>query len=244
MAAYHEGRLWNLREAYVPMIAIGHMEVCGFDEHGQLVCPVSTEHNLADRSNGVVLDARRLSYIWMQHVTQDSALRLGDSRLAENDLVQFMGRTPVLELDATVRDAFPAIADRFGSDRVLLDRPRTLTSAPVPFELERPVSRLGLVLDMDPGGLSDQRAVVATLDLVDADGGPLEADAVARLAKVGIARSAREDVGFFRYVAATGTRQATDFAVALPHGVHCRAVSLRAWAGTDVTLHRVVLRER
>lgn len=101
-ALYDGDGFTNFREAYAVMNSMGLLSVGQVTADGKLVLPADASHNRSDRTNPVVLDSRRLSWLWVRHNTQDTTLTFGeeDKTLAE------MNRHPALSPDIDPADLF------------------------------------------------------------------------------------------------------------------------------------------
>jgi len=110
--AYRE-RVLNLREGYYPMHSMGLMQVCAFDENGDLEAPRPAPHDKSDRQNPVIIDSRNIGYFRINHAGQDHRLQHG----REVDLRQIADRMRRFESwhnGQTVVDLFPTLSEIVG----------------------------------------------------------------------------------------------------------------------------------
>ena len=90
---------YNLRESYLPKIAIGLSEIVPYfrttDNEINFHRVDYGSHMLADREYPVILDASQPMYFWSRSMNQDTTLRYNDIKAIEKDL----SRWPVATCD-------------------------------------------------------------------------------------------------------------------------------------------------
>ncbi|MGO4192923.1 DUF6270 domain-containing protein [Arthrobacter sp. YAF17] len=238
-ALFEDGDIYNPRSAHHPLLAIGLLNICRYDGNGALQRPVEASHNRSDRFNPVILDSRRISYLWLRHVGQDTTLAGEES---DRDAVvartlQDMARFPRVDSLEAVETAFPVLAGKFNvspSPGMCL-----LGSAPSKTALDEKGFRVAtgsvagllqveLALDSAVGTVPGN--ALLGLELVDLAGTPITGDTMAQeLRAQGLTFSSVPGIGHFRYL---NTRAGTlDYSVSinLPPGVRCVSILLRRW---------------
>lgn len=73
-AFYDDGRYYYARESVYPLHSKGHLSVCAWDAKTNLHSPVKSAHTHSDQHNPVILDSRRISYLWTRAAIQDGSL--------------------------------------------------------------------------------------------------------------------------------------------------------------------------
>lgn len=113
-ALYFDGQFYNPRKCYAPMIAIGLASICRVNHDGSLTQPSNASHNMSDRSNPVVLDSRKVGFMWTRHPTQDSTLAWGDRARDDmhNVIRRYMDKDPAAAPDGKIEEAFPTMKER------------------------------------------------------------------------------------------------------------------------------------
>lgn len=242
-ALYRDGQYSNFRETYWPMLAIGLLSVCRVEADGSVVKPAHAPHHLSDRTNPVILDSRKPSYLWVRHLDQDTAMDFGADE-ALSKVMSSMARYPAAPYDTDIAAVFPSIKDDL---RVLVRKPilseETTLSGEMLFEFSEPTRDFALKVDAAFGDDAVPGNALVSLDLVTLDGYPLDPRSVlaAATAAAGVAISANPAVGFYRYLDTVPGRQSNSYEFSLPAGIQCRGIKIRHWKKQDtaIRLHSV-----
>lgn len=240
-ALYADGKYSNIRETYWPMLAIGLLSICRFDTDGSLVKPAHAPHHLSDRTNPVILDSRKTSYLWVRHVDQDTAMDFNPDE-ARAKLVASMSRFPAVNEYVDLANLFPVLAKNIRAPKRegLLSTPTDVVGE-IRFSLATPANAFSLKIDALLGDDAVSSNALISLDLTDAAERPLAEAQIARLSAFGIATSSNPAVGPYRYLNTPPGRSLESYEFALPDGVLCRGFRLRRWkkADTAIRLHSI-----
>lgn len=237
-ALHLDGSYYNARRCYFPMIAIGLMSVCRFLEDGALLAPKPAAHNVSDRTNPVILDSRKIGYLWLRHADQDTALGTSlDAGKVVHRIRERMDEYPAVTDMEEVAAEFPVVADRLfrqagpGMTRqVLVSAPQPVGGEGLALPFPEASGYLELHVEVDCGAGAVQNNAVVSFDLVASGGGPLNpATMQRRLRETGLYLSNNPAIGYFQYVNTIAGQSASSHRVWLPEGVACRGVSLRPW---------------
>lgn len=248
-ALLQDGAFYNPRVTNHPLIAIGLLNVCKFDSRGGLVRPVDAPHNRSDRFNPVILDSRKVSYFWLRHVSQDTALSGPETSAADQSArtLQDMSRFPRVRSMDELSSAFPLLLDRFSAspspeltlvarnpDPLILDE----NGIRVDTGSASGVVHIELTLDCGPRAVAGNALI--GLILVDSDGNPLGSDTMREeLRTQGLLHSPVPGIGHFRYVNVRPGQEDYSMTFNLPAGVHCASVLVRRWNNPELSV-RVV----
>lgn len=246
-ALYDGGEFYNPRMAHSPLIALGLLSVCMLNADGEIIRPVEASHRESDRFNPVMLDSRRISYLWVRHVNQDTALRGApqESEMTKSRALDDLERLPKLPSRDEALKAFPTCAHRFS----LAPRPEfsLLAAASGPQGLDEHGVRLDIgtvgkliqaEMTLECGPTAGPRSALIGLELVDHGGtalGPGEFQD--ELRQRGLYRSEAPGVGYFRYVNAIPGVENYSMGFELPDGVFCTSVLVRRWNDTELPIH-------
>ena len=242
-ALYEDGVYSNVRETHWPMLAIGLLQICGLDDTGLPVKPIHAPHHLSDRSNPVILDSRKPSYLWVRHVDQDTAMDFTKELARANVLTQ-MAKYKEPGIDVNIREVFPRLSDSFKivAQTALVEK-ATPVAGVLTFPFDGALSEFKISVDAEFGdGVVDGNALFS-LDLTTSDGYPLTDSQRAALASFKVATSANESVGHYRYLDTKKGRAKATYDFALPNDVVCHGVRLRHWKKpeTPITLHAMAV---
>ncbi|WP_208749022.1 glycosyltransferase [Arthrobacter sp. PM3] len=237
-----DGNYSNFRSSYWPMHSMGLLSIWRRDNDGFLIGPDDAQHNLSDRTNPVIVDARKPGYFWVRHLTQDTSIRdrlgTGRAKLAEN-----LQRYPSVSEDVDLGSIFPAIADRMilPVNEQLLDTAANLSEVPILY-LDRPSSLFSLRLDAYFGEAAVTNSALVSLLLMDTKGADITDEVLIKaLLETGIGLSGNRNVGFYRYLKTSPGRSTNSYEFALPEGVLCRGFIFQHWMNpeTTIVLHSV-----
>lgn len=245
-ALYLEGELYNARRCYLPMLGLGLLSVCHLDEAGNVTEPAVVPHNRSDRANAVILDSRRIGYLWVRHVDQDTAVsaRVTTRNKTLERVREHMNQYPSIEDEAEVRESFSRIADFIHSepDPGLRAQHLISASAEIPneglrFTLDPISGRTRIVAKIVGDGATSARSALVAFDLVAADGEPLEPGAWReQLTALGVSISGNKRIGFYRYLTTRPGTWDTTFEVEWPEGVSLRGIDLVKWRHGDYSV--------
>jgi hypothetical protein len=245
-ALVDDGCFYNPRISYSPMIAIGLLSVCMFDGSGELIRPAEVPHNQSDRFNPLILDSRKISYLWLRHPTQDTALRKAEHGSSEQltQTLQDLSRFPrVQDMDEVAR-AFPLGRERFspapGPDLALIaSGPTTpaLDERGLRTDTGRTDGRIQVELTLDCGTDAVAGNALIGLGLVDSEGSTLGPEAMrAELRQQGFLYSEVPGVGHFRYLNSRPGQADYSVTLNLPNGVFCTSILVRRWNNAELSI--------
>lgn len=235
-----DGSFSNFRESYWPMHSMGHLNVCAFQDDGTARMPSPAPHNLSDRTNPVIVDARKPAYFWLRHLTQDTSIDYSPTE-ARASLVQSMQRYPSASSTEDVLSAFPVLRDRVLGETPIpvVENTVSLNGSPILAIFPDPLSSFAISADIEAtAGVLPNNALIS-FSLVDEGGQPVDKSHAPALAAAGLTRSSNDEVGFYRYVSTQEGRHGFNFATSLPQGVRCGGLSIRRWGASesDVLIH-------
>lgn len=219
-ALYTKGVFKNLRETYWPMLAIGLMSICFIDKDGTLKKPSPAPHHVSDRFNPVVIDAREVSYLWVRHAEQDTALAY-DEQDSEASVLAHMSRYPAADgLD--FRTLFPHSSELARHEHtVLLGNTALLTpEVHLPFQNSASAFRLKFKMHLGDNAVKNNALVSFHIE-GDVD------DLQSKLQTVGIATSTNPAIGPYRYLDTSPGEITSSCEVVLPKGMTCTGVTVK-----------------
>lgn len=114
-AIYHDGQFHNARRCHQPMIAIGLARICVLHPDGSVTAPAAGRHTVADTVAPVVVDSRRLAFLWTRHIGQDTAVTHSQSLDAfalRERLSKGLDRFPKITEWTEIERHFPMLGDR------------------------------------------------------------------------------------------------------------------------------------
>lgn len=239
-AIYMDGKFYNARRCYSPMVAIGLMGINKFADDGTLVSPVPIGHNRSDRANPVILDSREIGYMWTRHVEQDSTL--GSATIDNDKLLQRIRKhidphPPATDAEEIARH-FPLIADRispaFGPGSTLEAPITSKTMIPeggVVLGLQDLRGEIHFKVELTCDVSTEMRNALVSFVLIDEATGEVanpEKWAVP-LREVWVSTSGNPEVGFYKYLNTGPGKQNTRFKVLLPEGLTMKGAKVMKW---------------
>lgn len=246
-AIYMDGKFYNSRECYAPMIGIGLVAIHGFDANGDLHAPVLISHNRSDRANAVILDSRALGFMWTRHIEQDSTL--GTGTLSRDGLLsrirkQINQHPPAMDT-SDIQKYFPVLSgiitaakDSHSSMQVPVGPKTRISRDPIPLQFtpKRGQIRFDFVVTGD-SSCTDRNALVC-FDILDDSTGkaPSGEKWVAALTQSRISFSDNTDIGYFRYLTTGNGRYRSKIEIALPDGFTLVGASLKKWRRLDANI--------
>lgn len=237
-AIYNDGEFFFAREAYSPMNSMGLLNICHVDAAGNITKPVASSHNRADRHNAVILDAREISFLWVRHEGQDTALSAAthDRANQQASVVADLRRSPALSEEVSVNELFPGLSMKLHRS---LPGSVSYTDAPVPLTPESITVEFISVLsgsfhiegELLHGLGSTVRSALLVFEFSNAAGEVISdhADLERLLKAQGVALSPSPVVGYFRYIGNVPGTHVFEISLSLPDGIYCRAVRIQPW---------------
>lgn len=237
-ALYTNNEFSNLRETYWPMLAIGLLSVCAITQDGNIVKPVSAPHHVSDRFNPVISDARQISYLWVRHAEQDTALDFG-AEATVSKVISSMSRYPAASSDIDFKSLFPHAAAWARPRNEDLVVERSPLEAPIVLKFSKPAAVFDLVVDAEYSADAIKSNGLISFDLRSGTGDEIDRTALSRTR---IGESSNTTIGFFRYLETTAGRNVVTYQVSLPSGVECHGVTIMRFKKLDtaITLHSVM----
>lgn len=238
-AIYNNGKFFNARRTYHPMLNIGYTSIHCFDETGAMSKLPIAGHNVADRSYPVIMDSRKLGYLWTRHPAQDTALGLveNDEDSLVDALKRHMNRHPAAHDMAEIHRAFPILENEITNASTPDSTREEMINEPVV------IGAPGLRLKPKPVGGSikittatscDMQSVVrnSLISFVFVDETGLRIDPKSldeHFSEQAISRSGNSRIGWFRYISSRPGLNRTVTNFTLPEGVYLAVVHLVKW---------------
>lgn len=115
-AIYQGGYFSNFRNAHVPMHSMGLMHVCRHVGGGGTDGPVAGPHDLSDRYAPVIIDARVLGFLRINHLGQDNIMRFSPDKVEAQIVRSLETCSPTIDPDLLDQN-FPVFSSRvFSAD--------------------------------------------------------------------------------------------------------------------------------
>lgn len=242
-AIYKNGKFFNARRTYHPMLNIGYTSIHCFDEGGFMSKLPIAGHNVADRTYPVIMDSRKLGYLWTRHPAQDTALGLVendeaslvgalkrhmDRHPAAHDMEEIYRAFPVLEGEITNASTPESTREEMVNQAIVLDLTgQRLKPEPVGGEIRITTST---TCDMQ----SEARNSLISFVFVDDAGLRIDPKSLDEHFKdQHISRSGKERIGWFRYMSSKPGLNRTVSSFTLPAGVYLAVVNLLKWRKRD-----------
>ena len=249
-AVYDDGLYYAARESFRPLIAIGLLSVCSFESDGTLNLPVEVSHHLSDRSNAVIIDSRRIGYLWSRHITQDTALSYKDQ--GETDprkrVLADISHLPKVSWQTDLSASFPFLGSRIlRHEEPTLNHWCLFTGAsqvkddPLVFETPLVVSGLYVDVLLKCGiGVTPGNALLS-FQLVNSEGCLLSEHEMNEVLSLGLVKSPNQQIGFYQYLNIHPGENSLSVSVSLPATVRCKSISIRRWRdpSVDILLQRM-----
>ena len=245
-ALYEGGDFYNLRMAQSPLIALGLLSVCMLNAEGEVIRPVEASHRESDLFNPVILDSRKVSYLWVRHVNQDTELRGGprNSQTNKSRALNDLERLPKLPNRGEAFEAFPTCADRFSPAPcpeltlvVEASGPQALDEQGVRLDTGTVGKLIQAELTLEFGPTALPGNALVGLDLVDRSGNAIGAGEVQdELRKRGLYRSDVAGIGYFNYLNAKPGVEDYSIIFNLPTGVFCNSIIVRRWNNSELDI--------
>lgn len=246
-AVYLDGDFYDVRRCRSPMLAIGLAKVCRIKENGDVEAPRTTRHTVSDTVAPVILDSRKLGFLWSRHPEQDTAVSLSFSHtrkeLFERARRQ-IERYPIEEDAAKVAEHFPTISSRIHTDigpgmrQFPLVSARTrITSGGLDIETPRLRGKCSFEVITRASTTKPGRDVLLSFHLQNENGRNISpAEYEDELKERGIIYSSWHKVGFCRWVATRPGLRKDEFVIDLPNGVVISGLTLFSRPGIDARL--------
>lgn len=243
-ALYRDGGLYFARRVHQPMLGLGLLAIHEKRSDGSVISPPVVSHNVSDRAAPVILDSRRLGYVWVRHPDQDTSIHASDLPRGERilRLLSKMEKEPPVHDREEIERQFPVIADRIYASA---DPEREL-QVPIAARTLVPADGLKLQIAAARGDVDiklnlrcDAHAVprnaLLAVVLRAGDDTPIGPEWEDRLNASGLTYS--PSVGYFRYLSTGPGRSKTQFTITLPEGVNLTSASIRKWRKASTLMH-------
>ncbi|MDQ0095935.1 glycosyltransferase [Paeniglutamicibacter psychrophenolicus] len=245
-AIYMEGKFYNARRSYHPMLGIGYMSIQNFSGDGTLNSPPAVMHNTADRHYPVVMDSKRLGYVWTRHIEQDTSLGLvaspeGDiTDSIRNHINQHPAVTDLNEL----HESFPVLeglitasADANSEHQELVTSPQIIPSPGLQFAIDNARGALTITTKIVCDMQSEVRNALLSFELVDGQGNAVDREVIQdHMKEQQVSCSGNPGIGWFRYLTTRPGQNQTVMKFALPSGVYLSRVTVRKWRKPDTAI--------
>lgn len=238
-AIYQSGIFYNSRKTYHPMLSIGYTSVHRFSSDGTMTKFPIAAHNKADRKYPIILDSRKLGYLWTRHPAQDTALGLVETDEANlvSSLKRHMDQHPAVHDMEELRASFPALGNRITNAETPESTRQDLIVADIVLPEEgirmkpKPVGgTLKFTTSMTCDMSSEARNALISFIFVDKDGLRVHPESLdAHFDGQPITRSGNPRIGWFRYLSSKPGKNRTKTQFSLPDDVFVAAVSVVKW---------------
>ncbi|WP_404290831.1 glycosyltransferase [Glutamicibacter arilaitensis] len=238
-AIYKDGRFFNARKTYHPMLNIGYTSIHQFSAAGEMTKLPIAGHNVADRTYPVILDSRKLGYLWTRHPSQDTALGLVESDEATliATLKRHMDRHPPIHDMDELHEAFPVLRNNITNAESPDSTRQELIVVATDLEGKglrlkpKPVSgKIKLTTTMNCDMSSEVRNSLISFIFVDAQGLRIDpASLDSHFENQPISRSGNPRIGWFRYLSTKQGKNRTVTQFTLPDGVYVGVATIIKW---------------
>lgn len=246
-AIYREGHFYDVRRCHSPMLAIGLAKICRFNENGTLEAPPTTRHTVADTVAPVILDSRKLGFIWTRHPDQDTAVTAAKNHTRDELFERArhqIARYPLENDMGQVRRQFPVMSDLIhthaGPDQrqFSLIHARTRVAAEgVNVKIPRLQERCTFTIKVRSSTSLPGRDMLVAFDFEDQEGDPISAPHYEETMKErGVILSSRKKFGFCRFIATRPGLRKDEFVLDLPDGVSLAGLTLYPRHGVSARL--------
>ncbi|KSU67698.1 glycosyltransferase [Arthrobacter sp. NIO-1057] len=245
-AIYKDGQFYNARKTYHPMLSIGYTSIHKMNGNGEISkFPVSA-HNLADRKYPVILDSRRLGYLWTRHTQQDTALGLleTDESSLNEALKRHMDRHPAVHDLDELFSSFPILENKItaaGSPKStreeMITKSTELDHLGLRLKPKRVGGRVKVTVTMTCSIDSVPRNALLKFIFVNKDGRRIDPKTLDQyFENQPISRSGNARVGWFRYLSTRPGKNKTVIDVTLPPNVCIGVVSVTKWVRNETRI--------
>lgn len=249
-ALFIDGSYYNVRKCYAPMIAIGLLSICQFQANGDLLQPRGHAHNFSDRKNPVILDSRKLGFLWTRHASQDTSLGWGERETDDmHDVIRrYMDKYPAASLDDGFGEAFPVIGDKlfyqpepFNGRVERFQQELVLSKDPIRYEVANLEGNITFTLQLNCSeGVTENNAVM-TFEFAD---GPMELVLDPRASRVSI--STDPTIGHYSYIPTVPGSTQQRVSIKLPEGVRLKAFGIQRFRRheTKISVSDIIVHEQ
>lgn len=245
-AIYKDGTFFNARRTYHPMLNIGYTSIHNFDADGHMSKLPVTGHNVADRTYPVIMDSRKLGYLWTRHAAQDTALGLVE--VDEDSLIsafkRHMDRHPAVNNMEEVYSAFPVLINHItnastpeSTREEMIDNPVELKAQGLRFKPKSVGGSVRITITANCDMKSEIRNSLISFIFVDEAGLRIDPELLDEHFKdQPISRSNNARIGWFRYMSSKPGLNRTVTAFTLPKGVYLAVASIMKWRNRDTKI--------
>lgn len=245
-AIYKDGRFFNARKCYHPMLSIGYMSIHKFNEDASMTKLPPVSHSVADRHYPVIMDSRKLGYLWTRHTEQDTVLGLVETDQGSRieSLKKHMDVHPAIHDLEELNAAFPILADDITSAsnpsstrQELVTVPQIIPGTGLHLKSRRVSGELKVTTRLSCDMSSLPRNALLSFIFVDAEGLRVPPESLDdRLQGQGVSRSDNQRIGWFRYLGTRPGKNRTQTQFHLPEGVFVGAVRVIKWGRMSTTI--------
>lgn len=238
-AIYKDGQFFNARKTYHPMLNIGFASIHEFDSSGEMTKLPVASHNVADRTYPVILDSRKLGYLWTRHPAQDTALGLieTDESSLIDTLKRDMNRHPAIQDMGELSKSFPVLKEVItnaespdATRQELIIETTTLDASGLRIKPKPVGGKVRVTTTMNCDMQSQARNALISFIFVDSDGlriNPMSLDT--HLANQSISRSTNPRIAWFRYLSTKPGKNRTIIDFSLPKGIYLAVATILRW---------------
>lgn len=245
-AIFKDGKFYNARKTYHPMLSIGYTSIHKMDANGEISKLPVAAHNLADRKYPVILDSRKLGYLWTRHTQQDTALGLidTDEDSLRETLKRHMDRHPAVNDFQELYSSFPILKTRITSaessnstyEEMILT-PTDLDRSGIRMKPNRIGGRIKITTSMICDLNSVPRNALIKFIFVDKEGRRVEPKFLDQFLKdQPISRSGNPQIGWFRYLSTRPGKNRTLTEFVLPPEIFIGVLSISKWARNETKI--------
>lgn len=245
-AIYKEGQFYNARKTYHPMLSIGYTSIHKMSVNGEISKLPVAAHNLADRKYPVILDSKKLGYLWTRHAQQDTALGLIESDEASllEILKRHMNRHPAVHDLQELYSSFPLLRSCITSaespnstHEEMILKPANLDQSGLRMKPNRIGGKIRVTTTMICDLSSVARNSLVKFIFVNEQGRRVDPESLDRhFENQPISRSGNSQVGWFRYLSTRPGKNRTVTEFLLPPGVYVGVITIIKWSRNDTKI--------
>lgn len=238
-AIFKDGQFYNARKTYHPMLSIGYTSIHKLEMNGEITKFPVAAHNLADRKYPVILDSKKLGYLWTRHPQQDTALGLveTDEVTLRDTLKRHMDRHPAVQDLQELYASFPILRNHITSAESpnstreeMLSRPAELDLSGLRLKPKRVGGRIRVTTSMICDMSSETRNSLIKFIFVTQQGRRIDPTTLdEHFQRQPISRSGNVGIGWFRYLSTRPGKNRTVTEFVLPPGVYIGVVTIVKW---------------
>ena len=238
-AIYKDGQFFNARKTYHPMLNIGYTSIHQFNATGEMTKLPIAGHNIADRTYPVIMDSRKLGYLWTRHPAQDTALGLveTDEITVIKTLKRHMDRHPPVHDMDELYESFPILKNNITNAESPDATRQELITSSIDIEAKglrikpKPIGgNIKFTTTMNCDMNAEVRNSLISFVFVNSEGlriDPLSLDD--HFKNQQISRSDNPRIGWFRYLSTKPGKNRTKTEFSLPDDVYIAVVTIIKW---------------